>query len=100
MILCSLIKRDEASYFVVSEDSGGDAADVGPSGVWTSKGSPLASSSIGWTTEASASEGEPCVPPYLPKSFLWSLVKLALSSRKSATRDDGRNGGKQQQQQN
>ena len=38
---------DEASYFVVSEESGGDAADVGPSGVGTSKESPMASSSIG-----------------------------------------------------
>ena len=28
---------DEASYFVASEDSGGDAADVSPSGVGTSK---------------------------------------------------------------
>ena len=33
---------DEASYFVVSEDSGGDAADVGPSGAGTSKGNPIA----------------------------------------------------------
>ena len=31
---------DEASYFAVSEESGGDAADVGPSGIETSKGSP------------------------------------------------------------
>jgi len=37
---------DEASYFVVSKDSGGAAADVGPLGVGTSKGRPLASSSI------------------------------------------------------
>ena len=36
-------KGDEASYFVVSEDSGGDATDVGPSGAGTSKGSPMAS---------------------------------------------------------
>jgi len=50
---------DEANYFVISEDSRGDAADVGPSGTGASKGSPMASSSIGWTTEASASGGEP-----------------------------------------
>ena len=37
---------DEASYFVISEDFGGDAADVGPSGAGTSKESPMASSSI------------------------------------------------------
>ena len=60
---------DEASYFVVSEDSEGDAADVGPSGVRSSKGSPLASSSIGWTTEASVSEGEPYIPPISVKVF-------------------------------
>jgi len=48
---------DEASYFVASEDSRGDAVDVGPSGVGTSKGSPVASSSLGWTTEGSVSEG-------------------------------------------
>ena len=60
---------DEASYFVVSEDSGGDAADVGPSGVGTSKGSPLASSSMGWTTEGSASEGELAVPLDSTKNF-------------------------------
>ena len=44
-------------------------ADVGPSGVGTSKGSPVASSSLGWTTEASASEGEPAVPPAFAKKF-------------------------------
>jgi len=31
---------NEASYFVVLEDSEGDEADIGPSGVGTSKGSP------------------------------------------------------------
>ena len=60
---------DEASYFVVSEDSGGDAADVGPSSVGSSKGSHVASSSLGWTTEASASEGESAVPPASAKNF-------------------------------
>jgi len=60
---------DEASYFVVSEDSESDAADVGPSGVGTSKGSPLASSSIGWTTEGSASEGGSAVRLDSAKDF-------------------------------
>jgi len=52
---------DEASYFAVSKESGGDAADVGPLGVGTLKGSPIASSSFGWTTKGSASEGGPTV---------------------------------------
>ena len=60
---------DEAIYFIVSVDSGGDAADVGPSGAGTSKESPLASSYIGWTTEASSSKGEPYVPPVSAKVF-------------------------------
>ena len=60
---------DEASYFIVSEDFGGDAANVGPLGVGTSKESPMASSSIGWTTGASASEDEPYVPPASAKVF-------------------------------
>ena len=60
---------EEASYFVVSADSRGDASDVGPSGAGTSKGSLMASSSIGWTTEASASEGELAVPPASAKNF-------------------------------
>ena len=38
---------DEAGYFAVPEESGGDAADVGPSGAGTFKGSPIASSSFG-----------------------------------------------------
>ena len=60
---------DEASYFVVSEDSRGDTADIGPSGVGISKGSPMASRSLGWTTEASASEGELAVPPASAKNI-------------------------------
>ena len=60
---------DEASYFVVSEESRGDAADVGPSGAGTSKGSPMASSSIGWTTKGSTSEGEPAVRVDSAKNF-------------------------------
>ena len=38
-------------------------------GVGTSKGSLLASSSIGWTTEGSTSEGEPAVPLDSAKNF-------------------------------
>jgi len=53
---------DEASYFIISEDSEGGAADVGPSGVGASKESPMVSSSRGWVTEPSASEGEPDIP--------------------------------------
>ena len=59
----------EAGYFAVSEESGGDAADVGPSGTGTSKGSPVASSSFGWTTEGSASEGGPAIRVDSAKDF-------------------------------
>ena len=44
-----------AGSFARSEESGGDAADIGPSGAGTSKGSPMASSSAGWSAEESAS---------------------------------------------
>ena len=60
---------DEDSYFTVSKESGGDAADVGPSGAGTSKGSPVASSSFGWTTEGSASEGRLAVRVDSAKNF-------------------------------
>ena len=43
------------------EEFGDDAADVGPSGAGTSKGSPIASSSFEWTTEGSVSEGGPTI---------------------------------------
>ena len=59
---------DEASYFIVSEDSEGDVAGVGPSGVGALKESPTASNSRGWFTEPSASEGEPNVPPTTAKA--------------------------------
>ena len=62
---------DEAGYFAVSEGSGGDVADVGPSGAGTSKGSSEASSSFGWTTEGSAAKaGWPFVLTP-PKIFRW-----------------------------
>ena len=60
---------DEAGYFAVSEESGGDATDVGPSGAGTSKESPVASSSFGWTTEGSASEGGPAIRVDSAKDF-------------------------------
>ena len=53
------LEGDEASYFVISEDSEGDAADVGPSGVGALKESLRTSSSRGWVTEPSVSKGEP-----------------------------------------
>ena len=53
---------DKASYFVISEDFEGGTTDVGPSGVGTSKESPMASSFREWITEPSASEGEPDIP--------------------------------------
>ena len=60
---------DEAGYFAILEESGGDAADVGPLGAGTSKGSPEASSSFGWTTEGSASEGGPTIRVHSAKDF-------------------------------
>jgi len=45
----------EGGSFVLLEESGGDVADIGPSGAGTSKGSPVTSSSIGWSTGDSAS---------------------------------------------
>ena len=62
-------KGDKASYFVVSEDSRGNVADVGPSGAGTMKGSLIALSSIGWTIEASASKDKPAVQPASAKNF-------------------------------
>ena len=44
-------------------------ADIGPSGAGTSKGSPEASSSIGWSTGYSASESEPAVRADSAKNF-------------------------------
>ena len=53
---------DEASHFVISEDSEGGAADVGPSGAGASKESLMASNSREWVAEPTASEGEPDIP--------------------------------------
>ena len=70
---------DEAGYFSVSEESGGDAADVGPSGAGTSKGSSEASSSFGWTTEGSASEGKPAVRVDSAKDFPMEPVAVSYT---------------------
>jgi len=69
-LLFTYKEGDEAGYFVISEESGDDAADVGPSGAGTSKGSPKVSSSFGWTTEGSASEGGPAIRIDSTKDFL------------------------------
>ena len=53
---------DEASYFVLSDDSEGGAADVGPSGAGGDKESLMASSSRGWVAEPLASEGKLEIP--------------------------------------
>jgi len=60
---------DEAGYFAVLEESGGDAVDVSPSGAGTSKGSSETSSSFGWTTKGSASEGGPAIRVDSAKDF-------------------------------
>ena len=58
----------EASSFARPKESGGDVADIGPSGAGTSKGSPEASSSIGWSAGYSASE-EPAIRVDSAKNF-------------------------------
>jgi len=72
---------DEAGYFAVSEESGGDAANAGPSGVGTSKGSPEASNSFGWTTEGSASEGEPAVCVDSAKDFSMEPIETDVAAK-------------------
>ena len=59
----------EAGSFAHPEESGGDAADIGPSGAGTSKGSPIASSSIGWSTGDSASESGSAIRVDSAKNF-------------------------------
>jgi len=59
----------EAGSCALPEESGGDVANIGPSGVGTSKGSPEASSSIGWSTGYSASENEPAIRVDSAKNF-------------------------------
>jgi len=61
--------RTEAGSSAHPEESGGDAADIGLSGAGTSKGSPVASSSIGWSTGYSASESGPAIRVDSAKNF-------------------------------
>ena len=72
---------DEARYFAVSEGSGGDAADVGPSGAGTCKGSPEVSSSFGWTTEDSASESGPAIRIDSAKDFPMEPVETDVAAK-------------------
>ena len=72
---------DEAGYFAVSEESGDHAADVGPSGAGTSKESSETSSTFGWTTEGSASEGEPAVRVDSAKDFPMEPVETDMAAK-------------------
>ena len=74
---------DEAGNFTVSEGSGGDAADVGPSGAGTSKGSLEASSSFGWTTEGSASEDGSAIRVDSAKDFPMEPVETDVAAKTS-----------------
>ena len=72
---------DKAGYFAVSDESGGNAADVGPSGAGTSKGSSETSSSLGWTTEGSASEGGPAIRVDSAKDFLMEPIETDVAAK-------------------
>ena len=72
---------DEAGYFAVSGESGDDAADVGPSGAGTSKGSFEASNSFGLTTEGSASEGGPAIRVDSAKDFPMEPVETDVVAK-------------------
>ena len=72
---------DEAGYFAVLEGSGGDAADVGPSGAGTPRGSSKASSSFGWITEGSTSDGEPTIRVDSAKDFLMEPIETDTAAR-------------------
>ena len=71
----------EAGYFAVSKESGGNAADVGPSGTGTSKGSHVASSSFGWTTEDSASRSGSAIRIDSSKDFLMGPVESDVTAK-------------------
>ena len=62
-------RTEAGSSFTLPEESGGDVADIGPSSAGTSKGSPVASSSIGWSTGYSASESGPAIRTDSAKNF-------------------------------
>ena len=72
---------DETGCFAVSEESEGEAADVGPSGAGTSKGSPEASSSFGWTTVDSATESGPTIRIDSAKDFPMELVETDVAAK-------------------
>ena len=69
MIPCSLIEKAMRLAISPSRKNLEVATDVGPSGAGTSKGSLIASSSFGWTTEGSASEGGPTIRVDSAKNF-------------------------------
>jgi len=72
---------DEAGYFAIREESGGDAADVGLSGAGASKGSPVTSSSFGWSTEDSASESGPAIRVDSAKNFPMDPVETNAAAK-------------------
>ena len=74
-------ESDEAGYFAASEEFGGDAADISPSGTGTFKGSPEASSSFGWTTEDSASESGPAIRIDSAKDFPMERVETDVAAK-------------------
>ena len=71
---------DEAGYFAVSEGSGGDAADVGPSGIGTSRRNSDTSSSLRWTTEGSTSESGPAIHIDSAKDFPMEPVETDVAA--------------------
>ena len=72
---------DEAGYFAVSEGSRDGAAGVGPSGAGTSKGSSETSSSFGWITEGSTSEGGPTIRVDSAKDFPMEPVETDVAAK-------------------
>ena len=61
--------RAAASSSAHSQESGSGAADVGPSGVGTSKGSSVESSSVEWSAGDSAGESGPAIYVESGKNF-------------------------------
>ena len=61
--------RAAASSSAHSQESGSGAADVGPSGVGTSKGSPVKSSSVEWSAGYSTDESGPAAYVESGKNF-------------------------------
>ena len=71
---------DEAGYFAISE-GGGDAADIGPSGIGTSRRNSDTSSSLGWITEGSASESGPAIRIDSAKDFPMEPVETDVAAK-------------------